>query len=171
MLYVCNQRCKYVRQSNWDCTWQQSLIQTQHRGDRSATKRAATSFRFHPCRTRRTETLMAARDQYAWRASRSSTMQTSQRSGGCTAAEGAPLPLPLAVGTSSASSLSSESDHVARNTRPQTIAVTHGPRHAKTGFAYTHRCQSVASRLWSVHRSSDLLTSWRDVSAFHGIQL
>jgi len=63
MLHVCKQRCKYVRQSNWDCTWQLSLIQTQHHGDRSATKRTATSFRCHPCRTRRTETLMDARDQ------------------------------------------------------------------------------------------------------------
>jgi len=39
----------------------------------------------------------------AWRASRSSTRQTSQRSGGSTAADGATFP--LAVGTSSTSSL------------------------------------------------------------------
>jgi len=62
MLHVCKQRCKYVRQSNWDCTWQLSLIQTQHHGHRSATKRTATSFQ--PCHTWRTETLMAARDQW-----------------------------------------------------------------------------------------------------------
>jgi len=44
----------------------------------------------------------------AWRASRCSTRQTSQRSGGCTAADGATLP--LAVGTPSASPVSSETD-------------------------------------------------------------
>ena len=40
-----------------------SLIQTQHHGDWSATKRAATSFLFYQCPTRRTEVLIAARDQ------------------------------------------------------------------------------------------------------------
>ena len=40
------------------------IIQTQHHVDRSATKRAATSFLFYPCHTRSTEALMAARDKF-----------------------------------------------------------------------------------------------------------
>jgi len=134
MLYVCNQRCKYVRQSNWDCTRQPSLIQTQHQGDRSATKRPATSFRFHPCRTRRTETLMAARDQcmaciallnhadfrglatvrllkaHRWRLERRRRRRSQTGS----------------------------------SRRTQHPPPSCGSRHTKTGFAYTRRCHSVA---------------------------
>jgi len=83
----------------------------------------------------------------AWRASRSSTMQTSQRSGGCTAAEGAPLPLPLEVGTSSASASSSESDW---------FSTSHGTRAPKLWLTARKNwirvyppLSSVAGRLWS----------------------
>ena len=99
----------------------------------------------------------------AWRASRSSTRQTSQRSGGGTAADAATLL--LAVGTSwrrrcrwSQTAPSRRMEHAPPNC---------GSQHAEIGFAYTRRYQSNAGRLWSVHRLSDLLVSWRDGAAFH----
>ena len=99
----------------------------------------------------------------AWRASRSSTRQTSQRSGGCTAADAATLL--LAVGTSSASSVLSESDCSipSHGTCAPKLRLTARRNWIRVYPPLSKRCRQA----WSVHRLSDFLASWRDGSALH----
>ena len=157
--YVCKQRCKYVRQSNWDCTWQQSVIQsstmvigvrqegshelplppvphTTHRnvdgrkGPVHGVHRAPQPRRLHRGRAA-VRLLKAHRYRYRWRLERRRRRRSQTGS-------------------------SRRTEHAPPNC---------GSRHTKTGFAYTRHCQSVAGcRLWSVHRSADLLAPWRDVT-------
>jgi len=84
----------------------------------------------------------------AWRASRSSTRQTSHRSGGCMAADGETLL--LAVGTSLPSSVSSESDCSIASHFHAALCVVRCQEGAPPAVLYVKTCTAEPCHPWNL---------------------